>query len=241
MTAAMAGSPPAVASSRRRTFHDDAAFGQDHQSVRHPLGLGQLMGRQDDADSLVLQSGDDGADGNPALGIDAAGGLVEERHLWPSDQRQRKRKSLLLAAREVAPLRGGDGAEADRFEQLSGGDRVRVVGGEEIEHPLRPEHRVDAAALQHHPHAPGQRGVVRDRIEAEHPHLAGVGAAVALERFDRRGLAGTVRAEDDEDLAGIGRQVEIVDRRRSVGGPVAHREATDLDCWHGVAGYFDEE
>ena len=78
-------------------------------------------------------------------------------------------------------------------------------------------------------------------IEAEHADLAGCGAAVTLERLDRRRLAGAVRAEDDEDFAGVGRQVEVVDGGRCAGRPVAHREAADLDCWHGVAGYLDEE
>ena len=83
--------------------------------------------------------------------------------------------------------------------------------------------------------------MVREGIEAEHAHLAGLGPAVTLERLDRRRLAGTVGAEDDEDLAGVGRQVQVVDRRWRIGGPVAHGEAADLDCWHGVAGYFEQE
>ena len=64
---------------------------------------------------LSFKPGDDGADGDATLGVDAAGRLVEERHLGPADQRERQRKSLLLAAREMAPGRGGDGARGRRF------------------------------------------------------------------------------------------------------------------------------
>ena len=42
------------------------------------------------------------AHGEAALGVDAGRGLVEEGDLGPSDQGQRQRQSLLLAAREVA-------------------------------------------------------------------------------------------------------------------------------------------
>ena len=37
------------------------------------------------------------------------------------------------------------------------------------------------------------------------------GPAVALEGFDRRRLAGPVRTQDDEDLSGLGHQVDPVD------------------------------
>jgi hypothetical protein len=83
--------------------------------------------------------------------------------------------------------------------------------------------------------------VVGNRVEAEHSHIARCGTAVALERFDGRCLTGAVRSEDDEDLAWFRRQVEIVDGGRCVEGPIAHRKAADLDCRHGVAGYFEQE
>ena len=77
--------------------------------------------------------------------------------------------------------------------------------------------------------------------EPEHPHPAGGGAPVALERLDGRRLAGPVGPEHDEHLARLRREVEVVDRGGRAGGPVAHGEAGDLDSWHGVAGYFEQE
>ena len=48
-------------------------------------------------------------------------------------------------------------------------------------------------------------------IEPEDPHRAGVGAPVALERLDRRGLAGAVRAEEGDDFARVGVEAHTVD------------------------------
>ena len=79
------------------------------------------------------------------------------------------------------------------------------------------------------------------RVESEDPHLARRRAAVALERLHGGRLAGAVRAEHDQDLAGLGPQVEAVDRGRCAGGAVAHGEAGHLDGGHGVAGYFEAE
>ena len=83
--------------------------------------------------------------------------------------------------------------------------------------------------------------MVGDGIEPEDPHVARDRSAVALERLDRRRLARTVGAEHDEHLAGLGREVQIVDRGWRAGRPVAHGEAGDPDGWHGVAGYFEQE
>ncbi len=88
---------------------------------------------------------------------------------------------------------------------------------------------------------PVERGVVGDRAQPEDAHVPGGGTPVALERLDGRGLARPVGAEDDEHLAGLGAQVQIVDGGGRAGRAVAHGEAGDLDGGHGVAGYFDVE
>ena len=49
---------------------------------------------------------------------------------------------------------------------------VVVVAGEEVEHLGRAEHRVDAAALEHHADPGHQGGVVADRVEPEDPDRA---------------------------------------------------------------------
>ena len=128
-----------------------------------------------------------------------------------------------------------------RSSSSSVGSGIGVVGGEEVEDPAGPEHRVDAAALEHDADPAREGGVVGDRLQPEDAHVAGGGAPVALERLDRRGLARPVGAEDDEHLARLCAQVQIVHRGWCAGRAVAHGEAGDLDGWHGVAGYFDVE
>ncbi len=83
--------------------------------------------------------------------------------------------------------------------------------------------------------------MVGDRVEPEHPHVTGGGAAIALQRLDGRCLARPVGPEHDQHLTRRGGQVEAVDRGRCAGWSVAHGKAGDLDGWHGVAGYFEQE
>jgi hypothetical protein len=75
-------------------------------------------------------------------------------------------------------------------------------------------HRVHAPLLEHEPDTRPQRRGVGPRVEPEHPHLAGVRAAVALAALDRRGLAGTVGAEQPEHLSGPDVEGEPVDGER---------------------------
>ena len=225
----------------RRALQDDPARGEDHDAVRHLLGFAQLVRGEDDAHALLLQPGHDGAHGDAALGVDAGRRLVQEGHLGPADQGQGKREPLLLAARQVAPGRGGDGTQPDEVEQLVRGHRLGVVAGEEVEHAARPEHGVHAAPLEHDPDATAERGVVGHRVQPEHPHLARRPGAGSPRASRPSRLAGAVRPQHDEHLAGCGGQVESVDRGGCAGGSVAHDEAGDLDGWHGVADYFEQE
>ena len=248
MTSSAGGAPNVTIPGRgrggealRRPLQDDAAGREDHNAVRHLLGFAQLVGGEDDADPSLPQPGHHGAHGDAALGVDAGGRLVEEGHLGAPDQGQGEREPLLLAAREVAPGRAGDRTQPHEVEELVHRHRIGVVAGEEVEDAARPEHGVDAAALEHDPDAAAEGGVVGDGPEPEDAHLAGGRPPVALERLDRRRLAGAVGPEHDEHLARRGGQVDAVDRGRRAGRSVAHGEAGDLDGWHGVADYFEQE
>ena len=70
------------------------------------------------------------------------------------------------------------------------------------------------------------------RVEAEHPDRARVRAPVALERLDRGRLAGAVRPEEGEHLAGLGGERQPVDGDQVA---VPHDEPGDLDGGHGWA------
>ena len=224
-----------------RPLQDDAARREDHNAVRHLLGFAQLVGGEDDAHPPLLQPGHNGPHGHAALGVDAGGRLVEEGHVGTPDQGQGEREPLLLAAREVTPGCAGDRTQPHEVEQLVRRHRLGVVAGEEVEDTARPQHGIDAAALEHHPDAAAERSVVGEGVEPEDAHLAGGRAPVALERLHRRRLAGAVGPEQDEHLAGRRSQVEAVDCGRRARWSVTHGEAADLDGWHGVADYFEQE
>src|SRR4029453_10784596 len=79
--------------------------------------------------------------------------------------------------------------------------RRRVEPGELCNgHPNRQE-RVDSGRLEDDTDAPPKREGSAGGILAEHRDLAPGPGPVAFEDLDRRGLAGTVRAEEGEDLS----------------------------------------
>ena len=152
--------------------HGPPAADDDHP-VGHALGLGQLVGGEQHA--------------HPAPG--QAGHHVAHRAAAP---RGRRRPS----ARRGRPPRAGPpgpgpgraaaarrprggatgwptpGVSDTRSSRPAAVLGVVVVGGEQVEHPAGPEHRVDPAALEHHPDAGHQRPVVAPRVEAQDPHPA---------------------------------------------------------------------
>ena len=183
----------------------------DDDPVGDPFGFGELMGGQQDAEALVALGGDDVADDDPAFGVDARRGLVEEEHLGPPDEGQGQGEALLFPTRQAAPGSASGIAESDQVQEGIGVFGVFVVGGEQVEHLGWPEHRVDPALLQHHPDARDEGGVIATRIEPEDPDRAARQGPVALESFHRARLAGAVGAKKGEDLAPVGVERQAVD------------------------------
>ena len=68
-----------------------------------------------------------------AVDVEAGGGLVEERHLGPTDQGQGEGQALLLAPRQAAGRGLGLVVQPHPAEQRSRFGGVVVVGGEEVE------------------------------------------------------------------------------------------------------------
>ena len=183
----------------------------DDNLIRQPLGLVQFVGGEDHADAPVALGGDDVAHRDAALGIDAGGGLVEEEHVGLPDQSESQGEALLLTTGQPPPRGAADRTEPDPFDQLVGILGIVVVPGEEMEDLGRAEHRVDAAALEHHADPGNQLGVVPAGVEPEDPDRPAVRLAVALEDLDGAGLAGTVRTEQRHHLAGLSRKGQPVD------------------------------
>ena len=88
---------------------------------------------------------------------------------------------------------------------------MRVVAAKEIDHLLDGKEALDAGALEDDADSSLQGALVELRVVAEDAHLAGVVVAVAFEDLDGRGLAGAVRPEQAEDLAGAHGEVDALE------------------------------
>ena len=75
---------------------------------------------------------------------------------------------------------------------------------------------------------------VGDGVEAQHAYRPRSRPAVALEGLDGGRLSGTVGAKDGQDLAGVGRERQTVDRGRVA---IAHDQIGNVDDPHGRARY----
>ena len=118
-----------------RALGQDPSVVDDHHVVGQPLGLGQLVGGEDHADAPVPLGGDEVAHHDPAFGIDAGGGLVQEQHLGLPDQGQGQGQALALATGEPSPRGPAHPGQAYLVEQAVGVLGVVVVRGEQVEHP----------------------------------------------------------------------------------------------------------
>src|SRR5262249_34577547 len=102
--------------------------------------------------------------------------------------------------------------EPDDLDDLPRVARLGVVPAEHLEALADGQIRIERGGLEHdaNPLAPLPRCV--RRIRPEHLDLAAVPLAVPLEDLDRRRLAGTVRAEQPEHLAGCDLEVDAAER-----------------------------
>ena len=192
----------------------------DADPVADPLGLGQLVGVEQDRPLLLLQLEEEVADGLGALRVKVRRGLVEEEHRRVVDQRAGDGQPLLHPLGErphpvvpavpqvehgEQPLRahgaraGGDLVEPAVEVQGPGGAQVRVEPGFLW-------HQADEA-----PELPGG-GRVADAA-ARHPGLAACLADEPGEHPDGGGLARAVRPEQPEDFAFRDGERQPVDRR----------------------------
>ena len=158
----------------------------------------------------------EGPGGGARVGIHPCGGLVEEQQRRAPDERQRERQALLLSSRHATDEGVARVVEPDRPEQADRVVGLGVVRREELQCLERTDSWVEPAFLEHHPHPGAQSGAVAPRIEPEHPHLTGVGAAVALEDLHCGGLPGTVRAQQPEHLALADLERQAVDGAASL-------------------------
>jgi hypothetical protein len=197
---------------------DDFPVVDDQNAIAQPFGLVEIVGGQHDTDPFVAKLVDDVAHHQACGGIDAGGGFVEERDLRPPDDRERERKSLLLAAGKSTPGRRRNRGQPDAFQERIGILRSRPVIRCEQPHRISAVHRdVDPVALQHDADAGSEPLRVFAGVEAKNACNARRRYAVALQRLDRGGLSGPVGAEQRQDAPGVLGERNPVDRRYRVG------------------------
>jgi hypothetical protein len=161
--------------------------------------------------------------------VEAGGGLVEEDELGIAYQGERQVEPPPLAAGELLGARVGLLVEADEGDRLGRVARPRVGLGEVLDRLAHRRARVEAAALQHDPDALLEAAVAALGVLAEHAHLAGRAAPVALQDLDGGRLAGPIGPEQAEHLAALDAEGDAAH-----GLHVAVRLAQfgDLDCRH---------
>jgi hypothetical protein len=216
-----------------RTRSDDVTPVDDRYDVGGALGLVEIVRGQQHARAIARQAGDDVADNEARLWVDARGRLIEKHDVGSTDEGEGQGEALLLAAGQAPPRRLGDRRQTDPVEQTVGVFRVRVVRRGEMEGIATAHAGVHPAPLEHYAHARRQLLVVRAGIQAENSHLAGCRLAIPLERLDRAGLARAIGSEDCVDLARFGAERHAVDCSK---GAVPNDERRDLDGGHGSAG-----
>ena len=152
------------------------------------------------------------------LGVQGGGGLVEQHRLGVHGERAGDGDALLLAAGELRGDLMRLGRDAHALEQLHRALlRLGLGQAQHLDradrHVLQDAHvREQIEALEHHAELGAHGGelaaLLRQR-DALDEHLAGVDGLEAVDRAAHRGLAGTGRPDDDEDLAAGDGKVDV--------------------------------
>ena len=199
--------------------------------VAQRLGLVELVGDQQHRRTGVVELRDRRPDLAPGGRVEALGELVEDHQPGPVEQRQHQEQPLPLAAAQARERGPASVRQPELLQQQvavgrpATGEQVDCLGDPE---PVRQPGALQLAAdLLSHPVG------VPDRVQAQHPDLTRVLAPQPLEDLDRRGLAGTVGADQTEDLAVMDGEVEVVDDGPAV---VGLGEPANGDDWLGRAG-----
>src|SRR3954471_11286109 len=214
---------------RGRAGGDDAPVAEDGEAIGEGVCLLHVVRGQEDA----LAKGPQVPDGLPGLAarrrIEAGRRLVQEDELRIADERERKVEAAQLSARECADARFSLLAETHELDHLADVPRPLVIAGEELEDLPDGEKRIDGRGLEDDADAGPKRAAAAGRIGAQHPHGALVSVPVALEDLDGGRLAGAVRAEEGEHLAGLDAEADPV---QDLACAVRLLQVGDLDRAH---------
>ena len=209
----------------------DAPVVHDRHAPAQPLGLFDVVGREQHRAVLRAQFGDERVDLAPHLRVQPGRRLVEEDEARLVDERQGDGEPLFLAA-------GKGAVEIVLFPQeVHPGEQRVDLHGLGIQ-PGKEAHRLaDADAvgqvgiLQADADAVLERGSLPGRVEPEHAGLAARARADAFEDFDGGRLARAVGSEQAENLAFGDGEVDPLHRLIF---PIGFLQPADFDgkVWH---------
>src|SRR5579883_630635 len=212
----MAAPEHALGEFRHRAEQHDLALVEERDAVAHRLHAVEQMGRDQDGDAVGLEAADHVQKLEGRLRIEAGGRLVQygDRGLLHRDLR--KAEPLPHAPREGRDPLVGDGLERDPpqcrlkarldLAPLESGELARVA-----QVLARGEVVVEADRIRQVADPPLDLQRIAHRIEAVHANLAAAHVREAQEHQDRGGLAGAVRPQQAEDLAGTDVEIDAVD------------------------------
>ena len=162
--------------------------------------------------ALAPERRDDGASVPPRRRVQPRRRLIEDQHLGIADKGQRKRQALPFASGQAPNAGARNVAETHLLDELVRPARTVVEGcvqAHEIawRRPRLQPGTVLGASARRAPGTPGRRA----RILAEDPRRARVRLAIPLDDLDQRRLAGSVRPDECNDLAGPHSEVHAIE------------------------------
>ena len=205
-----------------RAEGEDPAVVDDRDPVAELVCLGHVVGREQDrpARDGRLPGEDQLANGPGGGDVEAERRLVEEEDPRVVEEAAGEVHLLALAGRERADALLALLHHADRLDQLVDAPPavLRRESVELAEHPELLADREDPVArllaARDHVHDPADLlGLVHD-VEAEDPGRALRGEQQRRQDLDQRRLAGAVRPEQPEELAGLDLEVDALRGRR---------------------------
>jgi len=181
---------------------DDAALMKDGDAVAEGVGFLDVMGGEEDGTTLGAGMADGVVQIAADLGIEAAGGLVEEEEGGIVYECKGKGETLALAGGEGFEAGIGFVCEGEAVEELRRRDGAGVECGEEVEGFARGDGVLEGGGLEDGADGALDGGGMEAGVEAGDVDGAGIGKAKAKGTLEEGGFAGAVGTEKAEDFAG---------------------------------------
>src|SRR6478752_3859377 len=198
---------------------NDLAVGHEHDAVGRLAGEAHLVGDHDHGHPLLGELDHDVQDLVDHFRVKSRGGLIEEHHLGLHGQGAGDGNALLLAAGELGRKFGGLMPDADAFQQRHGvlvglalGDALDLdrAKGDVFQDGLVGE---EVEGLEYHADVGAQLGqflALGGQFLAIDLDVAVVDGFETVDGAAERGLAGTRRADDNNNLTLADVQVDVL-------------------------------